>query len=198
MLKLLTTYFLTLITILGLGQSADTFKISGIVVSTVSNRPISEALIEFTRAKGVLSDSNGHFVINKLSAGQYKLSFSALGYDSNDTLVTIAGKNITEFVFNIHTDCYAFPQVNKELALKDIQDGKPKLLLVGGIAPIVYTTDKHFEKKYKVYFSDYGCTPGRQECMLAYNKTIFEYLDKTYGTKWRKEVRQDVIGLHDE
>ena len=148
MLKLLTTYFLTLITTLGPAQSVDTFRISGTVISIISNRPISEATIAYTRAKGVLSDSNGHFAINKLSAGQYKLSFSALGYDSKDTLVTIADKSITDLVFNIHTDCYAFPQMNKELALKDIKDGKPKILLVGGIAPIVYSTDKHFEKKY--------------------------------------------------
>lgn len=64
---------------------------------------------------------------------------------------------------------------------------------------MVYTTDKNFENKYKISFNDFGCVAGDiQECLIAYNKTIFEYLDKTYGRKWRREIRMDAIGLKDK
>ena len=69
----------------------------------------------------------------------------------------------------------------------------------GGIAPIIYTTDKDFQEKYHVGYNVFGCiAPDLDECLKVYNKTIFEYLDKTYGKKWRRDVRKDVIGLKDK
>lgn len=198
MLKFITTYCLTIFVSSAFAQSADTFKISGTVVSTNSGNAIAGGTIMITRTRGTIADSLGHFTIGELKRGQHKLSFSALGYDNKDTTVTIVNSNINNLIFSVHTDCYSFPEVNSEMALKDIKEGKPKLLLAGGIAPVVYTTDNDFSNKYKVSFYDYGCSPARQECMLAYNTTIFNYLDKTYGTKWRKKVRQDVIGLKDK
>lgn len=85
---------------------------------------------------------------------------------------------------------------NRERALKDIQNKKPSLLLQGGIISVVKASDKDFEEKYKISFWDFGCVMSDNiECIIAYNKTIFEYLDKTFGKKWRQEIRKDVIGL---
>lgn len=146
-----------------------------------------------TKTKGYKCDSSGRFTLYSLSPGQYTLSFSAFGYDSKDTIITISGADINNLTWTIYTDCWKY---SKEKALKDIQADTPAILLQGGIAPVVYTTDKSFEKKYNVTFLDFGCVAAdRKECLIAYNKTIFEYLDKTFGKKWRKEIRKDAIGL---
>jgi len=69
------------------------------------------------------------------------------------------------------------------------------LLLQGGIAPVVITTDKPFENKYQVYYYDFGCNAPNLECVKTYNEFIFDHLTKLYGNKWEKKIRKDVIGL---
>ena len=193
MRKLLTTYCLTLLSTLTFAQATDTFKISGTLISANSGAPIPDGTIMITRTKGYKCDSLGHFTIYSLSLGQHKLSFSAFGYDNKDTVVNISNKDITNFTWTIYTDCWKY---SRQMALKDIQSKTPTILLQGGIAPVVYITDKSFESKYQISFNDFGCVAGdRQECLIAYNKTIFEYMDKTYGKKWRREIRKDAIGL---
>ena len=193
MLKLLTTYCFTFLASLALAQTADTFKVSGTVVSANSGEPIPDGVIMVTRTKGYKCDSLGRFTLYNLSAGQHKISFSALGYPSKDTVVNITGTDIANFSLTVSTDCW---QYSREKALKDIQANKPTILLHSGDAPIVYTTDKNFERKYNVIFYDFGCVAAdSQECIIAYNRAIFEYLDSTFGKKWRKEIRKDAIGL---
>jgi hypothetical protein len=85
----------------------------------------------------------------------------------------------------------------RELARVDIQNGMAFLLLAGGIAPTIIDTDPEFERKYKVYFYEFGCTGPDYELIIAYNQVVFEYLNKQYGKKWQKEVRNDVVGLKD-
>ena len=83
----------------------------------------------------------------------------------------------------------------KTVAINDIRDNKIKVLIVGGIGPIEYTTDKYFEDKYEIVFYDYGDLPAKYDCMKYYNFEIFEYLTDKYGKKWRKEIRKDVFAL---
>lgn len=85
-------------------------------------------------------------------------------------------------------------QVTK-LANQDIPNGTPFLLLQSGIAPVVYTTDKKFEDKYKAYYYESGCTGPKEKFAVEYNKIIFAYLTDKYGRKWKKEIRKDVIGF---
>ena len=85
-------------------------------------------------------------------------------------------------------------QVTK-LANQDIANGTPFLLLQSGIAPIVYTTDRKFENKYKTYYYESGCTGLKEKFAVEYNRIIFAHLTEKYGTKWKKEVRKDVIGF---
>jgi hypothetical protein len=88
---------------------------------------------------------------------------------------------------------------SREKALDDIAEKKPTILLQGGIVSVIKITDKDFEKKYKIPFRDLGCViPDKIECLIAYNRTIFEYMDKTNGKEWRKEIRKDAIGLNDK
>lgn len=82
-----------------------------------------------------------------------------------------------------------------KLANQDIANGTPFLLLPSGISPVVYTTDKTFEDKYKVFYYESGCTGPTEKFAVEYNKTIFKHLTNKYGKKWRKQIRKDVIGI---
>jgi hypothetical protein len=83
----------------------------------------------------------------------------------------------------------------KEIAIQDISNNKIKLLLAGGIGPVIYFDDVNFEKRYQVSYFDYGCNPPKSDVIIAYNCVIFDYLKKKYGVKWTLEVRDDIIGL---
>lgn len=86
--------------------------------------------------------------------------------------------------------------VGRQTALNDIQQKQVKLLLIGGIAPRVQQGQENFEHQFDLKYHDYGCLPPEPDSVKAYNKTIFRYLDATYGKQWRNQVRQDVLGLH--
>ena len=83
----------------------------------------------------------------------------------------------------------------KKIAELDIKNGNPFLLLMGGIAPTIIATDPQFEKKYGIYFYEFGCSGPDNEIIIAYNKIVFEHLIKTHGKNWINEVRDDVIGF---
>lgn len=83
----------------------------------------------------------------------------------------------------------------EKVALKDISSGKIMVFLVGGIGPVEYTTDKHFENKYEISFEDYGDLPAEHDCMKNYNFLIFAYLNEKYGNQWVREIRKDVYAL---
>ncbi len=193
MLKLFMTYCLAFISSISFSQITATYKLSGTVISANSGEPIAYGSIKISRINGYLCDSLGNFTIYNLANGQHTLSYSSFGYENKDTVITISDTDINNFTWTIYTNCQKY---NKERALKDIQNKKPVILLQGGIAPVWYKTDKEFGIKYKISFYDFGCVAGDyQECLIIYNKTIFKYLDKTYGKEWRSEIRKDAIGL---
>lgn len=78
----------------------------------------------------------------------------------------------------------------------DIANKTLFIFIQGGIAPVYYSNDRKFENKYGVYFNDFGDTgPPSDVCIKKYNYYVFEYLIKTYGREWIKEMRKDVIGF---
>jgi hypothetical protein len=77
----------------------------------------------------------------------------------------------------------------------DINNQTIFLFLDGGIAPVVHRTDQDFEQKYKVYYFDFGDTPPELKCVIKYNQMVFDYLTNTFGKKWIKQARKDIIGL---
>ena len=81
------------------------------------------------------------------------------------------------------------------IARNDINKDEIKILLAGGIAPIVYSTDKQFEEKYQIEFHEYGDLSAKYECMKIYNFEVFRYLTEKYGKSWRREIRKDAFGL---
>lgn len=80
-------------------------------------------------------------------------------------------------------------------AKKDIENKTPFLFTPGGIAPIIYPNDREFERKYSVYFYDFGCVTPDEEIMIEYNRIVFNLLDSKFGKSWRREIRPDVIGF---
>ncbi len=77
----------------------------------------------------------------------------------------------------------------------DFANGIVFLFLQGGVAPISYKSDKSFERKYGIYFYDFGCIMASEKCTIKYNSKVFDYLTEKNGRKWLKKIRKDVIGL---
>jgi hypothetical protein len=85
---------------------------------------------------------------------------------------------------------------NKQTALQDIKSNELFLLLPGGIVgTTINDIDTVFENLYKIKYLSRGCVRSGLDNETEYNRTVFTYLDKKYGTSWRKTVRQDTIGL---
>jgi outer membrane receptor protein involved in Fe transport len=84
----------------GGGGSSVTGRISGLVVDSVTKKPIDYATISLFRSggkaplNGVVSDEKGNFRINNLNPGKYKITISFIGYPSKtiDPVTTTPGK----------------------------------------------------------------------------------------------------------
>lgn len=89
-------------------------------------------------------------------------------------------------------------QYTIESALADLEKGTADLILVGGIAPIVYTGQERFKEKYGIGYNDFGDLPAcSEEEMIAYNAVLFSWLYDHYGLEWLNYVRSDVEGLRE-
>lgn len=95
--------------------------------------------------------------------------------------------------------CNLYSRYNKSGALQDIKKHDMQILFsggFGGIPDFSSAEDQLFQKRYGVIFHSQGCVHfGTEENESEYNQTIFAYLDKTYGSKWRYELRSDAIGF---
>jgi hypothetical protein len=108
-----------------------------------------------------------------------------------DTLITIFNKSIESLDILVISNC----EINGQIAEIDIKKHKPRLLIFGGISPVIYKGQEKFERKYHVKYYDYGDVIPDTDCAIDYNSRIFNYLDNKYGKAWRKEVRKDIVGL---
>lgn len=189
---------LTLILICGFSYSQ--VEINGYIKSSITGmRPITDIYIELLKSEKpvlermTMADSTGYFRIENLEPNKlYEIKLSAFGYQ--DQVFEIkTNDGITQTTLTLVTGC----EYSKEQADKDWDTGKPKLLLVGSIAPIANSTsDTKFEKKYGIKYFDFGCMPPISECIKIYNERIFELMDEKYGEKWREKVRSDVEYLN--
>lgn len=70
------------------------------------------------------------------------------------------------------------------------------IYFLGGIASVITKEDLVFAKKYNIYFHDFGCiAPTNFEEYETKNELVFEYLNKTYGSQWQKEIKPSVLGF---
>lgn len=88
-----------------------------------------------------------------------------------------------------------FCEITIQKTQNELKNGTGTLLLIGGIAPIIYENDVKFQENFGIKFFDYGCTPPNYDCIVENNLLIFKYLDDKYGNQWRKEIRSDIIGF---
>lgn len=142
-----------------------------------------------------ITDSLGNFEFKGLKKGVYTLllreesNFSGIIVpDSIIQLDNISVKNL-DLIGTL--EC----EFNNEVAVLHIKEDTPGLIVKGGIAPVIYESDQKFKKEFIVEYIILGCEVPPNECITSYNQTIFNFLDKKYGKKWRKTVRKDVVGL---
>ena len=194
-----TSILLLIILISSIGFSqknkSDTITISGIILSEVDGKPMENVYINYTsKHKYSITDKNGKFeyrYLSKENESKENIEISAIGYETFDTIIDLS-QNEKIDIFIVLEARFG---LNRQKALDDLKQGKVNILLSGGIAPVIYKGDKKFAEKYKVDFIEYGCEAVSERSLIEYNKTIFEYLDKKFGKKWREEIRDDVLGL---
>nr|WP_320023221.1 hypothetical protein [uncultured Draconibacterium sp.] len=192
------TICLFVLTLLGLNLNAqnneNSLRISGNLKLLVGLELISpkEATLVIKQTHTIAQyDCFGNFCFDNLRPGNYNLNVIGFTNQPLDTLIKLENKSIENLNLLVIADC----EINKEIAERDIQNDKPRLLLVGGIAPTVYQDQNKFEKKYNIQYFDFGDVTPAHECIVQYNERVFKYLDKKYGKSWKKEVRTDVIGF---
>jgi len=199
MKKLILTILL-LNSIIGFSQNEESNEIviKGIVLSEVNGKPLENVYVNYkSRYRYSATDKKGRFdyrynIREKDSLETIELT--ALGYENIDTIIQVHKPKEYSLEFTMK------PRfgLNREKALKDIKNGEINILESSGIAPVIYKSDSKFAEKYNVKFIEYGCEPIATESLYEYNRTVFEYLDKKYGKKWRKEIRKNIIGLIDK
>lgn len=147
------------------------------------------------------TDFDGKFSFSNLTPSEYKIITSYIGYLPSDSTIHLNSEDIfVKLIIKadstkppLNTADYAF---NANTANRDISNDCISLLLPGGIVTRAITDeDLKFEEKYNVNFLSRGCIRFGEDNEAEYNKVMFRYLDEKYGKKWRKEVRNDVIGL---
>ena len=126
-------------------------------------------------------------MINKIIFFFILISLS-MSYGQNKSFQdAIDESNVNKILLEI--DCNSINFIVNE----DIKNQRVFIFLNGGASPIRFSTDESFEKKYNIYFYEQGCVNSL--CAESYNMIIFDYLKKTYGKKWMKEIRDDAVGL---
>jgi hypothetical protein len=172
---------------------SDECSITGQITSARNGKPLSSASVMLRgTVTGSIADSSGRYLIRHIPPGKHSVRVMHLGYEIADTVVELQNGISTVVDIALQTTC----SVDESKARSDIAQKTVRLLLIGSLMPQANSPeDDAFEKHYGVEYFDYGCTPPAHECVIEYNRTIFQYLDERYGTGWRKSVRGDVVGL---
>jgi hypothetical protein len=188
-----------ILTVLTNSVNAQQTSYTGFVIDKDDNTGLAFASLKLIKTPDTIitrTNVGGEFEIKPIPIGEYKLQINYLGYHSFDSAITITN-NSPKINFKLSVDStYKFTDnfgYSKENALADIKNNKMTLIIPGGfISKQIYPKDTIFENKYMIKYRSLGCIVYD---VKDYNLTIGNYLDKKFGTGWRKEVRDDVIGL---
>jgi hypothetical protein len=78
----------------------------------------------------------------------------------------------------------------------EINSNTKTIYVLGGIAAIITKEDLAFAKKYNIHFHDFGCiAPTNFKEYETKNELVFEYLNKTYGKQWQKEIKSSILAF---
>ncbi|MFA6084968.1 TonB-dependent receptor domain-containing protein [Mucilaginibacter sp.] len=126
----------------GGGGSSIKGRISGNVIDSLSKKPVDYATISLfksgakTPINGVLTDEKGNFKLDNISAGNYKITVSFIGYPTKtiDPVVTTASKP--------DNNMGAIIIAPSARALKEVQVVGQQALIENKIDKIVYNAEK--------------------------------------------------------
>ena len=157
--------------------------------------------------QGWLTDSTGCFRIKGLEAGTYHLKAEYVGLAPCDTVITLPSQHndTLRMVLPLWYDYILKYDCSPELSKENILKGHPKLRLVIPEEQEQKIRTHFFWKKYGVSYDVFY--PLKKDGTLdfylgvpnhlltAYNQVVFDYLDKKFGTSWRKEAPKGIFGL---
>ena len=180
-------------------------QFNGTVIDKATSQaiPLAKIIIEYRDTlQETETNFEGEFNFRIVQTDSLNLKISALDYQNLDSVIFI-NSELLDLIIELSPDTTRkyrtvhMSQYNKQGALSDIKKGKIQLLLPGGIIPAPRLfTDKDFENKFNLKFISQGCVRYPGENQTEYNQEVFKYLDEKYGDIWRKEIRNDVIGLN--
>lgn len=157
--------------------------------------------------QGWLTDSTGCFRIKGLEAGTYHLKAAYVGLAPCDTVVALPSQHndTLRMVLPLEYDYILKYDCSPELSRENVLKGHPKLRLVIPEEQEQKIRTHFFWKKYGVSYDAFYSLKkdGTLDCYLgvpnhlltAYNLVVFDYLDKKFGTSWRKEAPKGIFGL---
>ena len=186
----------------------NNLSISGQVFSAISEMPVHRTYIRVRvdsfMEKMVFLNEKGEFKIMGLQKGKHKLFLEELNeagdfyYSRFDTLIVL-NKSMSNVNLLLPKCSYCnCVGIDRKSAKSDIEQGNFRLFVTPvGISGLMepQVNDDEFQKKYAIRYAAFGCVFPEFECIEGYNTVMFDYLDKKFGTKWRKEARTDVIYL---
>lgn len=109
--------------------------------------------------------------------------------------MVVAKNSVAKAEYRVDLSCWRY---DSKVAKADIVQGNVKLFLKpGGFSgPIIFSNDSIFTSRYKVAYEYSGCTlPDSDDCLISYNRVVFDLLDSVYGKRWRRVIRRDVLGI---
>ena len=185
----------------GLNSYAQNILFEGVVMDGNTNELLPIAFVRLVKPNDTSyleSDFSDTFAFPNLSPGFYSINIRANAYMPIDTLIYL--EKASKRIFKLFPDTTVYEiyvsDNNSKGAIADIEKGTIELFLRSGIIGVnISSIDTIFESKYKVKYKSLGCISLHGDNLNEYNQTIFAYLDKKYGKKWREEIRRDVIGL---
>jgi hypothetical protein len=157
--------------------------IHGKILSMGDNIPISHLIFKTGKKQFIVTDSTGSFFISTTKK-KIKLSFPYTMTKSKDTTISTSDMLTNVVLFTYLT-------WDSSQAKYDIANNDMKLFCCSGFLIQAHTKkEKKFENEFGVKYYIIGdAPPAPIEKLRTYNITIGKYLDRIYGTEWRKKTK---------
>lgn len=153
-----------------------------------------------------ITNSDGEFKIENLEHGIYEIQIHFNRFLKADTLIHLTGKQVMVKIemkdkylwkYLDSTEIAKYPY-NKEMAMRDIENGEIKILS-WGLQLLSESELDSVTTKYGFKYSPVaGCVVGSYERMAIeeYNKAVYGYLDKLNGSGWGQKVHEEIKALY--